>query len=225
MKEMKPDPISNMNMNMNMNMKISTKRWHGLEPGGYHLVNVLLHCVATGLFAVLCGSLLGSHRRLASAVASLLFAAHPIHTEAVAGIVGRADVGAAVFFLLALLCYRRYTQARTRITSFKVVYGANNNVAPALLGLRKWAWLAATLLMAAASMLTKEHGVTVLAVCAIYDLLVHSKVKPRDVIATLCQVINKISLIRLASASHPPHIRLRQSHSSLPAVMPEILAR
>ena len=172
---------------------------HGLEPAGYHLVNVLLHCTATGLFAVLCGCLFGSQRRLASAVASLLFAAHPIHTEAVAGIVGRADVGAAVFFLLALLCYRRYAQVRTSITSFKVVYGANNNVAPTLLGLRKWAWLVATLFMAAASMLTKEHGVSVLAVCAVYDLLVHSKVKPRDVIATLWQVtiIHRNILLRL----------------------------
>ena len=166
---------------------------HGLEPGGYHLVNVLLHCTATGLFSVLCSSLLGSQRRLATAVASLLFAAHPIHTEAVAGIVGRADVGAAVFFLVALLCYRRYAALRSAITTFKVVYGANNNVAPPLLGLRKWAWLAATLLMAAASMLTKEHGVTVLAVCAVYDLLVHSKVKPRDVITTLWQVTTTTS--------------------------------
>ena len=194
-----------------------------MNPAGYHLVNVLLHCTATGLFSVLAGSLFGAGRRLPTAVASLLFASHPIHTEvknyiklktissstkfkfsilllmkivqAVAGIVGRADVGAAIFFLLALLSYRRYTLLRSKasqLAKFKVIYGANNNGAGrhhvTLVTVRKWAWLGTTLLMAACAMLTKEHGVTVLAVCAVYDLLVHSKVKVRDVIATLWQV-------------------------------------
>lgn len=37
--------------------------------------------------------------------ASLLFAVHPVHTEPVAGIVGRADLLSSIFFFLALLIY------------------------------------------------------------------------------------------------------------------------
>jgi len=37
-------------------------------------------------------------------------------------------------------------------------------------------------------MLTKEHGVTVLAVCAVYDLFVHSKLKPKELPLALFQV-------------------------------------
>ena len=55
---------------------------HGLEPWGYHLVNVLLHAAVTVLFGWLC-------RRVAFAegdlvfLAMCLFASHPVHTEAV----------------------------------------------------------------------------------------------------------------------------------------------
>lgn len=37
--------------------------------------------------------------------ASLLFAVHPVHTESVAGLVGRADLLNSIFFFLALLIY------------------------------------------------------------------------------------------------------------------------
>jgi len=38
-------------------------------------------------------------------LSSILFAVHPIHVEAVSGIVGRADVLAAIFFLLTFNLY------------------------------------------------------------------------------------------------------------------------
>ena len=38
-------------------------------------------------------------------LAALLFAAHPIHTEAVAGVVGHAELLSAAFALLALITY------------------------------------------------------------------------------------------------------------------------
>jgi hypothetical protein len=42
-----------------------------------------------------------------AALAALLFAAHPVHTEAVAGIVGHAELLCAVFFIAALLTHMR----------------------------------------------------------------------------------------------------------------------
>ncbi|XP_051546831.1 protein O-mannosyl-transferase TMTC2 isoform X1 [Myxocyprinus asiaticus] len=136
----------------------------GLDPWGYHLVNVGLHCCVTSLFTALCRPLLGGGPW--SLLAGLLFASHPIHTEAVAGVVGRADVGAAFCFLLSLHCYAQYCHLRTNS------------------GVLCWAglWMAGSLGAAAAALLWKEQGVTVLAVSAVYDLCVVHRLR-------LCQAM------------------------------------
>lgn len=138
----------------------------GLEPWGYHLVNVILHGAVTGLFTLLARLLLGGG--LWSLLAGLLFASHPIHTEAVAGVVGRADEGAALFFLLSLLCYVRHCKLR-------------GHAGP----LRLLAWFVGSLMCAACSMLWKELGVTVLAVSALYDVCVFHRLTLRQIIALL----------------------------------------
>uniref|UniRef100_A0A669DCR3 dolichyl-phosphate-mannose--protein mannosyltransferase n=1 Tax=Oreochromis niloticus TaxID=8128 RepID=A0A669DCR3_ORENI len=138
----------------------------GLEPWGYHLVNVVLHGAVTGLFTSLARLLLGGG--LWSLLAGLLFAAHPIHTEAVSGVVGRADEGAALFFLLSLLCYIRHCRLRGRAGSWRLV-----------------AWFLGSLGCAACSMLWKELGVTVLAVSALYDVCVFHRLKLRQIIVLL----------------------------------------
>ena len=75
------------------------------EPSGFHLVNVLLHAIAAALVAVLGARLMGMPGGLA---AGLLFAVHPVHVEAVANVVGRAEVLATVFALVAALAYLRF---------------------------------------------------------------------------------------------------------------------
>ena len=42
----------------------------------------------------------------------MLFALHPVHVEAVAGIVGRADILAGIFFLIALIFHQKHIVAR-----------------------------------------------------------------------------------------------------------------
>lgn len=74
---------------------------HGLHPFGYHLVNVLLHALASVLVARLAARWFRDAD--VAAIAGVLFALHPIHAEAVAGIVGRAELLAAVFLLAGLL--------------------------------------------------------------------------------------------------------------------------
>lgn len=55
---------------------------HGLHPWGYHLINVFLHGLVSALFFDV--SVLVFDGDIAPAAAgSLLFAVHPIHTEAV----------------------------------------------------------------------------------------------------------------------------------------------
>jgi tetratricopeptide (TPR) repeat protein len=69
----------------------------GLDPAGYHAVNIALHALCAALVVWL-GIRLG-FSIAASLAAGLLFAAHPIHTEAVAGLVGRAELMSAVAIL------------------------------------------------------------------------------------------------------------------------------
>jgi tetratricopeptide (TPR) repeat protein len=78
----------------------------GLHPLGYHVVNLLLHAgVSLAVYGV--GAQLLGLPPAGAAVAAALFAVHPLHTEAVAGIVGRAELFMALGVLLALWGYRR----------------------------------------------------------------------------------------------------------------------
>ncbi|XP_066950017.1 protein O-mannosyl-transferase TMTC1-like isoform X2 [Macrobrachium rosenbergii] len=78
----------------------------GLRPFGFHLVNILLHsCVCLLLTKLLLRVVRVPQGTALSA--GLIFATHPIHTEAVTGVVGRADVLAAITFLAAILSYHR----------------------------------------------------------------------------------------------------------------------
>ena len=56
---------------------------HGLDPMGYHLVNVVLHAVVCYLYVQLCAVVFSTNSVWPALSAGLLFAAHPIHTEAV----------------------------------------------------------------------------------------------------------------------------------------------
>ncbi|XP_006781217.1 protein O-mannosyl-transferase TMTC2-like [Neolamprologus brichardi] len=151
---------------------------HGLNPWGYHLLNVVLHGLVTALVTAFSRPLLGGG--LWSLLAGLLFASHPIHTEAVAGVVGRADVGAALFFLLSLLCYVRHCGLRP------VPHGAfQNRRCGEGSVIRCWGWMLGSLWFAAASMLWKEQGVTVLAVSAVYDLFVFQRLRFRQALLHL----------------------------------------
>ncbi|XP_077123061.1 protein O-mannosyl-transferase TMTC1 isoform X2 [Ranitomeya variabilis] len=85
--------------------------WSGLEPFYFHAVNVALHCMVSALLGYICSTAVFEDRKQAVA-SSLLFAVHPVHTEAVAGIVGRADVMSCALFLLAFLCYIRASSAQ-----------------------------------------------------------------------------------------------------------------
>ena len=54
---------------------------HELQPLGYHLVNVLLHSAVCYLYVLLCGVVFSEV--WPALIAGLLFAVHPIHTDAV----------------------------------------------------------------------------------------------------------------------------------------------
>lgn len=61
-------------------------RWNycvgGMNPRGYHLVNIALHGVVSVLFAFVVRRCLGNSSQT-GVFSAVLFAIHPIHTEAV----------------------------------------------------------------------------------------------------------------------------------------------
>lgn len=77
----------------------------GNAPFGFHLVNLILHAGVAGLAWM---TLRRAGTRYGTALlGGLLFAVHPIHTEAVAGAAGRAELLAALFVLAAWLLHGR----------------------------------------------------------------------------------------------------------------------
>lgn len=77
----------------------------GYRPFGYHLINLLLHSGVVILLLLLLRNVLArlGDGELISFAAAILFAVHPLHTEAVSSIVGRSEVLAAGFLLAAWL--------------------------------------------------------------------------------------------------------------------------
>ena len=75
--------------------------------------------------------------------AGLLFAVHPVHCEAVAGLVGRADVVCTLFFLLGLDAYSSHAKLRQLQHSSS----------------RCWAMLALSVFFTLVAFLSKEYGI------------------------------------------------------------------
>lgn len=205
----------------------------GFKPWSYHAVNVCLHAIATYLVYALGRIILPPPAHISAA---LLFAVHPVHCEAVASVVGRADILASIFFLLSFLCYIEHVSLRNswprldmslpqrkffykraathngvgryrfyddeddrggglgdqsdkcgdvcyigwlwqRLCSWLKIDIYVNEVQAIstnfqrLYAIGEWISLGLTLALAALAMFSKETGVTVLAVCATYDVV------------------------------------------------------
>ena len=84
----------------------------GLQPWGFHLVNIVLNAgvsvlvflIASSLFPVT-SSQSSPFSRFLPFIAAMLFAVHPIHTEVVAWAGGVTDLSFTLFFLLAFYLY------------------------------------------------------------------------------------------------------------------------
>lgn len=119
-----------------------------LAPASYHLLNLLLHAVVCVLFLRVCRLFLDKNSSL---VAALLFAVHPIHTEAVTGVVGRAELLSSIFLLAAFLAYTKSTSPDHSIV---------------------WMPIALTVGLVAAATLCKEQGITVVGICCVHEVFV-----------------------------------------------------
>jgi tetratricopeptide (TPR) repeat protein len=125
----------------------------GMNPRGYHATNLILHA----LNAVLCFFVLGHLLRRArpegrpdvrawiAAAGALFFSLHPLRVESVAWITERRDLTSGAFFLLTILAYLRWTEAR------------------------KPAWLCASVACFAGMILCKAMGMTLPLVLLVID--------------------------------------------------------
>jgi tetratricopeptide (TPR) repeat protein len=83
----------------------------GMNPFGFHLTNVVIHVIASLLLLLILMKLFGSYKYglLSALIGALIFAVHPIHTEAVSWVSGRTDSLATLFFLLSFLFYLKFS--------------------------------------------------------------------------------------------------------------------
>jgi len=80
----------------------------GLNPSGYHLTNLLLHCCAAVIVFLILRKLLA--QSLMALWGSLLFALHPVQTESVGWIAGRNDILLGLFVGISFLSYLYYRE-------------------------------------------------------------------------------------------------------------------
>ena len=138
------------------NRQLDVSVLHWTNNAGHVIVCLLAFALLTSLFSSPEGS--SGNTWMLPWLGSLLFATHPVHVEAVTGIVGRAEVLMSVFFLAAVLLWR-HGEAR---------YGA-------VIGSEKltklWLCRGAVLLLWALSILSKEMGITLPAMLVLLDLV------------------------------------------------------
>lgn len=93
----------------------------GWGASGFHLSNLLIHAGNTLLIWLLTAAFLRQSGRLAASVrlvsttTALLFAVHPIHTEAVTYISGRSSSLMALCYLGGMLCFLAGRQRQSRL--------------------------------------------------------------------------------------------------------------
>jgi len=120
---------------------------NGGQPAGYHWINLLLHAGNVLLVYALALRLM---RKLWPAVfVAAVWAVHPVLTESVTNMVGRADLLAGMSLLGGFWMYLKSAETQGR---------------------RRWAWLAGLLAATTVGVFSKESAVTVVGVIALYEL-------------------------------------------------------
>jgi len=98
----------------------------GLDPRGYHAVNVLLHIAAAGVLFGLVRRIVPPERgaTMVGFAAALLWVVHPLQTEAVTYVIQRAEVMAALAMLVVLYAVLRAARGRRPAAWWAVAFVA-----------------------------------------------------------------------------------------------------
>jgi tetratricopeptide (TPR) repeat protein len=143
---------------------------NGPNPAGYHWTNFALHGINVTLIYAL-GILIFADPALALALAAL-WGLHPLLTDSVTNIAGRADLLAAFGVLAALLCYMKGVTARSLTASEHSRDGHRSLTVAARSprGRRRLAWLAAMVAAQAVGLFAKENAAVLPGILLLYDL-------------------------------------------------------
>ena len=125
-------------------------------PAGFHAFNLLVHLANTGLVYALARhfcqrSMPQRDGQWIAFAAALLFALHPVHTEAVTYISGRSSSLMTLFYLAALWTYARSIQAQrsellrfTSLCLFALALAVKESAMMFPLALLAWEWVCRT---------------------------------------------------------------------------------
>lgn len=94
---------------------------YGLQAGGFHMTNLILHLLSTLLLFWAMKRMTGALWRAGFVAA--FFAFHPVHVESVAWIAERKDALSGVFFMLTLCLYVMYAEKPT-LKRYGLVFGS-----------------------------------------------------------------------------------------------------
>lgn len=146
----------------------------GFSPSGYHLTNLFFHVLTVIIVYFLLIRLF--NRQGLAWLSAFLFAIHPIHTEAVSWISGRADVISGFFFFLAFFLYIiRYQNIAQVQGPLKNPTGQGSDQPPQAQNIGQQAEtirLGASLLAFGLALLAKETTVTLPLVIFLYTFYV-----------------------------------------------------
>lgn len=140
----------------------------GLDPYGFHLTNVIIHIICCLLLFKIFRVLFWryKYRNLISLLSALIFAVHPIHTEAVSWVSGRTDSLVTLFFFASFLFYLEFTK--------ELEYHKEENSLHKITK-KNYIYLFLSLLFYAGGLLTKEMIVTMPVIIVLYDFVYRKK--------------------------------------------------
>lgn len=139
-----------------------------LNPYGYHLTNIIIHIISCLLLFKILTTLFSryKYRNLVSMFSTLIFAVHPIHTEAVSWVSGRTDSLVTLFFFASFLFYIEFTKETDSVKPVKNSEKTAN---------RNFLYLGLSVFFYAAGLLTKEMIITMPVIIVLYDLVYRKK--------------------------------------------------
>ncbi|XP_017779427.1 PREDICTED: transmembrane and TPR repeat-containing protein 4-like [Nicrophorus vespilloides] len=159
-------------MTYRINVLLSNNKLNAYQ---FHTTNIILYAILCLMLLPIFKTLTAGSRKVLFDVpflSTILFTVHPIHTEVVAGLVGRADILSSILFFTTLIFYKRLLK--------------NNSLALFLI----------ISILVTAAVLCKETAITVLGFCIVYDFF-HTTGSIKDVINNKSFLYRLLGLVTL----------------------------
>ncbi|MFH1127888.1 MAG: tetratricopeptide repeat protein [Candidatus Omnitrophota bacterium] len=161
---------------------------YGLKPRGYHLTSIILHILVALSVYWLANILFSS--TLLSFIAGLLFVVHPLHSEAVAYIAGRADLLAGLFILLCLIFYIKQDNVKSK---------------------KLYIFMLSAYILA---LFSKEYGLITPILLVLYSFLFCKKIQAKNLLSLLgisgFYLILRLTILKFPFAQNLPRTTLLQ---------------